>query len=60
MVLEYSEAFRYVVIWTAAGKDFVCVEPWMALNGELNRGSDLVWVKPGEVLEAWFTISSSR
>lgn len=60
VTMEYSEAFRYVVLWTVAGKDFVCVEPWMALNGELNRGEDLVWVEPGETMEAWLTIRAAK
>jgi galactose mutarotase-like enzyme len=60
VVLEYSEAFRYVVIWTAAGKDFVCVEPWMALNAELSRGAGLVLVEPGEALEAQFSIRTTK
>lgn len=58
--LEFSEAFRYVVLWSVEGKDFVCVEPWMALNGELNRGDGLVWVEPGRTLNAWFSISVHR
>lgn len=60
VVLEYSDVFRYVVIWTAAGKDFVCVEPWMALNGELHRGEELVMVPAGETLKARLTIRSER
>lgn len=58
--LEYSAAFRYVVLWTAAGKDFVCVEPWMALTGELNRGDELVWIEPGTALSASLSIDASR
>ncbi|WP_438444736.1 aldose epimerase [Gorillibacterium sp. sgz5001074] len=60
VTLEYSEVFRYVVLWTAAGKDFVCVEPWMALNGELHRGEELVRIPAGETLRADLTIRSSR
>lgn len=50
--LSYSESFRYVVLWSVAGKPFVCVEPWMALTGEMNRQESLVMVQPGETLEA--------
>lgn len=60
IVMEYSELFRYVVLWTAEGKDFVCVEPWMAPTGELNRGSQLVWVEPGQSVEATLAIRSIR
>jgi len=39
------------------GKDFICVEPWMAKTGELHRGEELVWVEPGAVLDTKLTIS---
>lgn len=58
VTLRYSGQFRYVVIWTAAGKDFVCVEPWMGLNGELNRGDNLIWVEPGQALAAHLEIDA--
>lgn len=60
VTLEYTEHFRYVVLWTASGRDFVCVEPWMALNGEFHRGGELVMVPPGETLHAVLTIRSAR
>lgn len=60
VILEYSEVFRYIVLWTAAGQDFVCVEPWMALNGEMHRGEGLVQVPAGGSLHAAFTIRSER
>lgn len=56
--LTYSEHFRYMMIWTAQGGDFVCVEPWMGKIGELNRGGDLVWIEPGQALSAWLSIRS--
>ncbi|MNP71190.1 hypothetical protein D3C76_1675410 [compost metagenome] len=58
--LEYSGHFRYVVIWTVPGADFVCVEPWMALTGELNRGGDLAWIEPGGVLSARLAIRAEQ
>jgi galactose mutarotase-like enzyme len=60
VTMEYSSEFRYVMLWTAEGKDFVCVEPWMAMNGELNRGDELVWVSPGDALHAFLTIGAAR
>jgi galactose mutarotase-like enzyme len=60
VVMEYSEVFRYVVFWSVEGKDFVCVEPWMAANGELNRGDELVWIKPGDTLRAELAIYAGR
>lgn len=50
--LSYSDAFKYVVLWSQEGKPFVCVEPWMAMNDELNRGDELVLVEPQGVFKA--------
>lgn len=41
VTLRYSEAFKYVVLWQVNGSPFVCVEPWMALNGALNHRDEL-------------------
>lgn len=54
--LIYDSIFKYVVLWSVEGKPFVCVEPWMALTGELNRQEHLVKLQPGEKLEAVLTI----
>ena len=54
--MEYSRHFRYVVIWTVPGAEFICVEPWMGLTGELNRGGDLMWIEPGDTLAAKLVI----
>nr|WP_263324525.1 aldose epimerase [Neobacillus sp. Marseille-Q6967] len=54
--LSYGEAFKYVVLWTEKGKDFVCVEPWMAKNDELNRGEELVMIPGKERLTTQFSI----
>lgn len=58
ITLSYSAEFNYVVLWTEAGKDFVCVEPWMARNNAYNEAKDeLVIVKPKSSLHTSFTIS---
>lgn len=54
--LSYDPIFKYVVLWSVEGKPFLCVEPWMALTGELNRQEHLVKLQPGETLEAVLTI----
>ncbi|MBS4175008.1 aldose epimerase [Bacillus sp. FJAT-49736] len=54
--LEYGDEFKYVVCWTEEGKEFVCVEPWMARSGELNRQEELVYLKPAESLTTFFQI----
>jgi galactose mutarotase-like enzyme len=58
--LSYSDAFKYVVLWQVDGKPFVCVEPWMALTGELNRQDELFMLPAGEALEARLSIGYER
>jgi len=37
-----SEQFTRWVIWTVAGKDYVCLEPWTAPGNALNTGASLL------------------
>ncbi|WP_353057702.1 aldose epimerase [Paenibacillus pasadenensis] len=62
VMLSYSDSFKYVVLWSVEGKPFVCVEPWMALGGELNlnRQAELVLVPAGETVPAQLTIQASH
>lgn len=54
--LTYGSEFKYVVLWTVAGRDFICVEPWMAKNQALNTGEGLVFVEPGGELHTHMSI----
>ena len=36
------------VVWTLAGRDFVCLEPWSARGNALNTGHNLLTVEPGQ------------
>ena len=36
------------VVWTVAGKDFVCVEPWTCPGNALNTGKGLLTLAPGQ------------
>lgn len=60
VTMTYDPIFKYVVVWSVEGKPFVCVEPWMAKTGELNRRQELVTVAAGQSLEARLTISAVR
>jgi galactose mutarotase-like enzyme len=40
--------FARWVIWSLAGKDFVCLEPWTAGANALNSGEGLLDLAPGE------------
>ena len=45
------------VVWTLAGKDFVCLEPWTAPANALNSGAGLMHIPPGGHHEMELTIS---
>ena len=46
-----SSEFTHWVVWTLAGRDFVCVEPWTCPGDALNTGERLLSVAPGETRE---------
>ena len=39
------------VVWTLAGRDFVCLEPWTARGNALSTGHNLLTVEPGQTRE---------
>ena len=41
------------VIWTLAGKEFVCLEPWTGPGDGLNTGRGLLLAAPGETRVLW-------
>ncbi len=56
VVVRADPAYRRWVIWTLAGKDFVCLEPWTAAAGALAREDDAIVVAPGEARELFVEI----
>lgn len=58
--MTYDDIFKYVQVWSVQDKPFVCVEPWMAMTGELNRQEELVMLEAGGTLSANLTISCER
>jgi galactose mutarotase-like enzyme len=42
--------FKYMVVWSVIGKDFICVEPWSAQNSSLYTKKDLININPNEKL----------
>ncbi|RAP74494.1 aldose epimerase [Paenibacillus montanisoli] len=60
VTMSYSDAFKYVVLWQVSGSPFVCIEPWMALTGELVRKEELPLLEGGSHLELSLTIGYSR
>lgn len=60
IAIEGSPEMTRWVVWTLAGRDFVCVEPWTAPADALNTGQGLLWIAPGEARRLWLRISSER
>ena len=58
--LIYDDLFKYVVLWSVKDRPFICVEPWMAMTGELNRQEELVMLEAGESLHTVLTIAVGR
>ena len=48
-----SSEYSHFVVWTLAGKDFVCVEPWTSPSNALNTGDRLLELPPGEKRSLW-------
>ncbi len=51
--IETATDFRYTVLWAEQDKEFVCIEPWTAKTGELNRKEELIMVEPTKSLDTW-------
>lgn len=56
VIVRADPAYRRWVVWTLAGKDFVCLEPWTAGAGALSREDDVLVVAPGEARELYVEI----
>jgi galactose mutarotase-like enzyme len=57
VVVSGSEPYRRWVIWTLAGKDFVCLEPWTAPANALNTRDHLRVLAPGASDELFVEIA---
>lgn len=57
IIIESGSEFRYTVLWTEPGKEFVCVEPWMAMPNELNNKNELVMIEPKDELKMFMRIT---
>jgi galactose mutarotase-like enzyme len=56
VIVRAHPDYRRWVIWTLAGKDFVCLEPWTAGGGALAREDDVLVVAPGEARDLFMEI----
>jgi galactose mutarotase-like enzyme len=59
VVLRASEHYTLWVVWTVAGKEFICVEPWTSPGNALNSGERLLTLAPGERHESWIEIEAA-
>jgi galactose mutarotase-like enzyme len=46
--MQADPEFVVWVVWTLAGRDFVCLEPWTARGNALSSGQDVLTVEPGK------------
>jgi galactose mutarotase-like enzyme len=54
--LAGSPEYTHWVVWTLAGRDFVCLEPWTCPGNALNTGDRLIVLAPGEIRSLWLEI----
>lgn len=55
--VRFDPIYKHIVVWTLKGKNFICVEPWMAENDAFNTKEDLVYVQPGQELTSNVTFN---
>jgi galactose mutarotase-like enzyme len=60
IAIETSPEFIRWVVWTVAGKDYVCLEPWTAPGNALNTGEGILVLAPEETRAVWVTITASN
>jgi galactose mutarotase-like enzyme len=51
LTLSYEDCFSTLVVWTLAGKDYVCLEPWTAPRNALNTGRYLLHIPPQQTFQ---------
>ncbi len=57
---EYSPVFKYPVLWTEQGKEYLCVELFMAKMDAFNTREDLVLVNPHNKVEVSFALTVAK
>lgn len=55
--MQFGEEFKYIVLWSVENKDFVCVEPWMAMTNSFNTKQDIYYVESGNEFNTYLNIS---
>jgi galactose mutarotase-like enzyme len=52
-----SRELSHWVVWTVAGKDYVCLEPWTSPANALNTGDGLLELAPKSARELWIEMT---
>jgi galactose mutarotase-like enzyme len=55
--IRTSNHFSLWVVWTLAGKEFMCLEPWTSPGNAINSGERLLILAPGQHHESWIEIA---
>jgi galactose mutarotase-like enzyme len=58
--LRGSPEYTHWVVWTVAGRDFVCLEPWTCPGNALNDGDRLLLLAPRQSRSMSLEIEASR
>jgi len=59
VTLRGSEEYTHWVVWTLAGRDFVCLEPWTCPGNAINTGDRLLTLAPNATRSLWLEITAS-
>lgn len=54
---DYSSQFKYIILWSVPGSNFICVEPWTSKAAALSSKEDLLYISPGDSLNLNYTIT---
>ena len=54
--MRASPDFVRWVVWTLAGRDFICLEPWTAPGNALNTNEHLIVLPGGQSHMSWIEI----
>jgi galactose mutarotase-like enzyme len=57
IAIRGSAEYTRWVVWTLAGKDFVCLEPWTCPGNAINTGDRVMTLAPGQARSLWLEIS---
>jgi len=56
VTLRGSTEYTHWVVWTLAGRDFVCLEPWTCPGNAINTGDRVLTLAPGATRTLWLEI----